>query len=528
LVGTVREACRREEGEEVNRLWLGLALGCQTPKQPLAIAVQEKSGHLVIAHTNDLHAHFSRARAEWLEGQPNIGGFVEIDAHLDALDRAHGESNVLVLDGGDVLTGTPLMEFETNGVRGGAMLDFMVAAGTDAWVLGNHEFDLGWDNIQAMVEYSPIPALSANLDALDGSGSPALRGLKDHHIFERAGIKVGVFGLTTDGLAHLTGSDATTRMVVVDTTEAARAQVALLEPQVDLVVALTHIGIENDRRLAKAVSGIDLIVGGHSHTPLVTPEHVGDTWIVQAGSYGRNLGVTEFDVVDGRIINFKGELRTLIPGEAPGPVDASMVRMAKEWSDRIEARFDQPVGVREHTLSRAPAEESPLGRWSSDMVRAFAQTDIGIYNPGGLRADLVAGTLTRRSLYEVFPFTNAVVRFEMSGSEVVGLLLRNANAMLGGRRSAMQLSGIHCTWRVRDEVPELIEVRIGGEPLDPDGQYSAATNSYVVDRWSYNLGFEPRNATALSTGVFEAAVDIAGRGPVISPSNPRMVRIDGR
>jgi len=505
---------------------LGWLLACSAPRPAPASSVDGGPAHLVVAHTNDLHAHFSPNRASWLPGEPDIGGFSELSAHIRALEATHGEAEVLVLDGGDILTGTPLMEFEARGAKGGAMLDFMEAAGTDAWVLGNHEFDLGYSNISTLVAASGIPALSANLDAPDGSGAPGMLGLQDHHIFERSGIRIGVFGLTTDRLAHLTSGDATAMMAVRDLEEVAREQVAILEPQVDLVVALTHIGIERDKALADAVPGIDLIVGGHSHTPLYTPVQVGQTWIVQAGSYARHIGVAEMTVEDGRIQRFSGVLRDLVPGTAEADPSPAVVALQSEWSEKIAGHFDQSVGSVSQTLSRTSSGESPLGRWSADMLKTYAEVQVGIYNPGGLRADLVAGPLTRRGLYEVFPFANAVVRFEMSGEELFGLLLRNASAEMDGGRGAMQMSGVRCTWRVRFGAPEIVEARVGDTPVDPDGRYTAVTNSYVIDRWTYNLGFEPRKTEALQADILEAAVAMAARGPISPPPNPRMVRID--
>ena len=319
------------------------------------------------------------------------------------------------------------MEFESRGVRGGAMLDFMEAAGMDAWVLGNHEFDIDFAHVTGLVAASNIPVLSANLDAVDGSNGPAIDGLQDHVIFERAGLRIGVFGLTTDNLARLTGSDAVSRMNVRDVTEAAAEQVAALESQVDLVIALTHIGLESDRRVAEEVPGIDLIVGGHSHTSLVAPEKVGGTWIVQAGSYARQLGVVEMTVRDGEIDAFSAELRNLVPGEVYVPSDTQA--LVERWREKIKVMFAQEVGSVAHgDLSRGRQMES-LGRWSADMVRSAAGAQIGIYNPGGLRADLVEGVLTKGALYQVYPFANNVVRFELTGAQLVGLLLKNARAL---------------------------------------------------------------------------------------------------
>ena len=484
-----------------------------------------RPGQLIIAHTNDLHAHYGPNRADWLEGTPDIGGFGAIGGHVAALHQEHGDDRVLVLDGGDVMTGTPLMEFEVRGARGGAMLELMETAGMDAWVLGNHEFDIGMEHISTIVSASQIPVLSANLDAADGSGAPAIMGVQDHTIFERSGLRVGVFGLTTTSLGRLTASGAAARMDVRDLAEVAREQVALLEPQVDLVVALTHVGLQDDKELADAVEGIDLIIGGHSHTSLTEPVRVDDTWIVQAGCYARQLGVVELTVDAGRIVDFSAELRDLHPDKSP--IHAASARLEKTWTERISSHFGAVIGrVEGGNLDREYGAESPMGRWASDTVRLAAGADIGLYNPGGLRADIVEGPLTRGALYNVFPFGNTVVHFDVTGAELVGLLLKNASAELAQDHPVMQLSGITAEWRLRSGVPDLVEVTVGGRPLLPEASYTLATNSYIADQWRYNLGFEPQDVTHLEQTIFQAAMARAVEGPVVPPSDLRMRRSD--
>jgi 5'-nucleotidase / UDP-sugar diphosphatase len=506
-------------------LFLIALLACQPHPVPVADSVSDVPGHLVIAHTNDTHAHFEPNRAGWISGAPDIGGFAEIAGVVSALHAEEGDDHVLYLDGGDIMTGTPLMEFEARGVRGGAMLDFMETAGLDAWVLGNHEFDIGLEHISGVVNASRIPVLSANLDALDGTGAPGILGLQDHTIFERNGLKVGVFGLTTASLGRLTASGAAEGLRVRSVIDAAREQVATLEPRVDLVVALTHIGLDMDRTLAQQVDGIDLIVGGHSHTPLTSPVKESNTWIVQAGCYSRQLGITEMIVEDGRITTFSAELRDLIPGSTP--VHQASADLARIWTERIDAHFSIVVGQLEGgNLDRPQVPETPLGRWAADTLRHAAKTDLGVYNPGGLRADLIAGPITRGAFYNVFPFGNAVVHFELTGAELIGLLIRNATSEISAKHPVMQLSGVTAQWRTRVGVPELVEVRVGGALLDPAATYTMATNSYIAAQWKYNLGFDPGELVEIGMTAYEAAIARAGEGNISPPTDARMLRVD--
>jgi 5'-nucleotidase len=496
-------------------------LGCQHPVAPPPASAEVQPGHLIVAHTNDLHAHFSPGRADWLDGTPDIGGFAAIGAKVQQLHDENGDDLVLYLDGGDILTGTPLMEFEVRGAKGGAMLDFMETAGVDAWVLGNHEFDIGYDHVSKIVRASKMPVLSANLDSPDGSGTPGILGLQDHTVFHRNGMKIGVFGLTTTSLARLIGSGATAQLAVRDAIEVAREQVAALEPDVDLVIALTHVGLEQDKKIAEAVPGIDLIVGGHSHTSLTEPIKVGQTWIVQAGSYARQLGVVDITVRDGRIVEFSGVLQDLhLEGMASHDPSHALEKM---WTERLEAHFGTQIGqLTGGNIDRKGGAESLMGRWASDTVRLSADTDVGIYNPGGLRADLVEGPLTRGDVYNVFPFGNTIVRFDMTGDQLVGLLLRNASAALNDNHPVMQLSGVTVSWALRAGAPELMDIRVGGQPIDLDETYTVATNSYIAGQWSYNLGFQPENVVRTDKTVYQAAVGRVEAGAITPPIDFRM------
>ncbi|NOY26912.1 MAG: bifunctional metallophosphatase/5'-nucleotidase [Oligoflexia bacterium] len=486
-------------------------------------------GTLVLAHTNDQHVHFLPERAEWLEDQPLLGGMVAIDARLRALRQAEGADAVLYLDAGDLLTGTPLMELEIDGVSGGGMAELMNAVHVDGWVLGNHDFDKGFDNAVGLVAAMDAPMVDANLRAPCGllpmQCGPAIPGTEPWRIYTVNGLKVGVFGLTTSALSHLTDSVTMARMSVVDHATAARAAVAELEPQVDLVVALTHIGIKQDRALARDVDGIDLIVGGHSHTRMDAPEHVGDTWIVQAGSYGRLLGIGEIAVDHGDIASISWRAEELHPDSLAMAPDPEVVALVDEYKAALDARFGQPAGTLSAPLARAPGPESPMGRWAADVVRSSAGADIGLYNPGGLRADLAAGPLTVGDLYDVFPFGNQVVTFQVTGSELVGILLSTVGATLEGNRGPLQWSGVQATWRVHMGAPELVSAMVGGADLDIAATYLVATNSFVASQWQHNLGVAPGPVTETGHTVLDAAIATATGGSIVPPPNWRLRQV---
>lgn len=493
-------------------------------------AGEAADGQLILAHTNDIHSHYRPYRAEWRDDEAVLGGMVAIDARVRALERQYGEDAVLFLDGGDVLTGTPLMELEVDGVRGGGVAALLDAIGLDAWVLGNHELDRGYDHAQSFLRLSQMPVLSANVRAPCGDEPlecpPGFEGQTPWTTFEVNGLRVGVFGLTTASLPHLADEATMARLRVVDHASAARHAVRVLGPQVDLIVALTHIGLESDRELAAAVDGIDLIVGGHSHTRMERAEQVGSTWIVQAGSYGRLLGILDLQVSGGEITDLKWTLEELDPVALAMPADKEVRALVDRYHDELSEQFAVPAGEASVTLPRSPGPMTPLGLWAAESLRQAANTDIGLTNSGGLRADIVAGPQTVGSLYEVFPFANSVVVFEVEGSVLLDLMLRMAGGIAEGNRSVAQVAGLSFEWRQRLGAPEIVNASVGGEPLDLKRRYSIATNSFVTGQWKRNLGFRPEAVTTLDLTELQANLARARREGIHSPGASPIRRVD--
>ncbi len=506
-------------------------LACAKPAPTTGATVPLPPGQLILAHTNDLHAHYLPERAEWRADQADLGGAVAIEAWVRSLTQAHGDDGVLYLDAGDLLTGTPLMELDERGVTGGAMHALIERMGVDGWALGNHEFDRGYEHTRAFIEAGEIPTLSANLRTPCGADDPmdcpvAFDGVEPWHIYDVNGLKVGVFGLTTSGLGHLTDADTMSRLQVVGHADAARVAVAALEPQVDVVVALTHIGIDWDRALAEEVDGIDLIVGGHSHTRMEEAERVDDTWIVQAGCYGRILGIAELTVDQGSITDLRWTPQELDLDTLPVEPDPELVDVVEGFSDALERRFSEQVGEAPATLTRLGGGETPLGRWAADVVRVAADADVGVYNAGGIRSELLAGEITLGDLYDIFPFGNQVVTFELTGEEIVALLLNTASAVVADNRGMPQLSGVHFQWRLHLGAPELVSAEVDGAPIDLSKSYTVATNSFVADQWQRNLGVDPGEVSALPMRVLDAARAHAAEGPVTDPGDARAVQIE--
>jgi 2',3'-cyclic-nucleotide 2'-phosphodiesterase (5'-nucleotidase family) len=225
------------------------------------------------------------------------------------------------------------------------------------------------------------------------------------------GVRVGIIGLTTreaiyqEGLSFLSPEEVVARYVPA------------LDEQADLVVALSHLGYENDRELALASEGIDVIVGGHTNTKLEAPVKVGSTWIVQAGSRGRFLGELDLtlDMETEELLSVEGKL---IPVPAPGSIpDPETLAVIQEWEGKVAGQMDVKIGYN-------PTEQptSTLRRNIEQVWLATYQTDFAYQNRGGTRAYLPAGDILVRHIWTAMPFDNTLVIVDLRVEEIRTLI----------------------------------------------------------------------------------------------------------
>jgi len=245
---------------------------------------------LTLLHTNDFHNHLSVSQAAFIK------------AEKDNLE------NVLLLDSGDAISAGNV------GVRPGGepILTLMSETGYDAMTLGNREFHVADTLLRLKVGKAGFPVLCANIRWRDDHGET----LPTAPSFEKTlpnGLRVGVFGLTVPMVTPRMTARLVSAFVFDDPISAAREQIALLRPRVDALIALTHIGLREDERLASACPELDLIIGGHSHNKLHEPKVVNGVPIVQAGWFGHFLGETiltwnnqsEKPAVTGRLVDLR-------------------------------------------------------------------------------------------------------------------------------------------------------------------------------------------------------------------------------
>ena len=352
---------------------------------------------------------------------------------------------------------------------------------------------------------------------------------KPYEIYDRGGLKVGVIGLILDGLEREVGGLKEAKIEVSDVAKTAQALIHVLDPQTDLLILLTHQGFQEDSLLATRVTGCDLIVGGHSHTRLRTPAHVNDIYIVQAGSGLSNLGCVDLMVEDDRIVSIDGKLIPLyVDNFKPDPEYASVVQGYKEKIDRI---WNQTIAEVDASLGRNYYAESPLGNMLSDVVRLASGADVALLNSGGLRRDLAAGDVRKLDIKEIMPFDNHLVTIELSGEQVLSLLKHNAKVSAFKEHGVLQMSGIHCRYKVKgyadDAKIELVSPMIGGVAIKPAGRYSVVTADYVLSQDMKYMGFEAPESSSMGSKLSREVIKYLTANPDISvPTVDRFQKID--
>ena len=241
-----------------------------------------QSSELIILHTNDTH---SQIEPYTYKADTNVGGFLRREAYIREVRSQH--PNVLLFDAGDFSQGTPYFNF----FKGYTEIYLMNAMKYDAVTLGNHEFDNGCGALAKRIKRAKFPFLCANYVF---HNKALAKVVKPYTIIEKGGYKVGVFGLTVD-LTALIAPSISKYLTYLDPIEEARKMVKTLQDQgCDLIVCLSHIGVEKDQitdyQIAKEVPGIDIIIGGHSHYEMKEPTVIGNTRIYQMANKGKCVG----------------------------------------------------------------------------------------------------------------------------------------------------------------------------------------------------------------------------------------------
>lgn len=501
IVPSVSSSCLPTEGEKVD--------------------LHNQRVRLTLIHTSDIHSRLFPYQYTPLLPDRNAGlqlgkgpyGGVARMAHVVRRERARADRS-LHIDGGDIFQGAPIFNY----FNGEAEIRSLAEMGVDAMCIANHEFDRGVLNVATQIQkWATFPVLAGNYWTEDPSfsgASPINSVLRPYTILNVRGLRVAVVGMgNLSTLSSIYEQPNRLGILPFKTRDIAQFWIDFVRPQSDLVVFVTHLGLEGDEDMIKHTEGIDIVLGGHNHIVVSPPKQVFDcggveqdqgfveipndkgkldqrfckprrVLMMHSGAFAKFVGRLDVDVTDneGDINAATGKpgfydpvngFEVIAHAMQIFPIDNDIAedrRMAQMLEPYKFALKD--VGNLDLLVGYAPAEvrrvspnggDSQLGNLvaTSMWLRLGVQTDFSLTNTTGIRADLPKGPVTLENLFNVFPFDNAISKMQLSGGEILELFDFIARrSKLRGCTSQVQIAGAHavyncngCDAELRPDVP---------------------------------------------------------------------------
>jgi len=457
---------------------------------------------LVLLHTNDIHGR--------TEALARIATLVE-----EAREEAAGAA-VLYVDAGDVEDTTNRLSNMTKGTALHRLLD---AAGCQAVAVGNGTvIRYGPEPLVEQAAATSYPHLAANLWR-DGAVVP---GAQPRALLHVEGVCVGLIGLTPANWRSL--YENAFGVELPEEAPLVREHAAALRAEgADVVILLSHLGLDRDRELAVEVGGeLDLIIGGHSHSLLAEGEVVAGVPIAQAGEFGEQLGRIELSLDErgARVTSLRVQP---VPQELrPHP---ALLAEQRTIEGELAAWLETVVGELDGPLELAHDRECSATAFMADVIRERMGADVAVALPGtSFVSGLPAGPVTRGALYDACPSPGVCAAARMTGAQLRDLLARGLDpelaadrpqALRGSPRGLLHLSGAE----IRGG-----ELLVAGSPLDPGARYEVAGSDWEIDtyggyareEWALDVRFDG------TTIMREAVEEHLGRHGRIEPPAPRL------
>ena len=503
---------------------------------------KDKTYRITILHTNDHHGRFWKNS----DGEYGMAARKTVIDGIRAEVAANG-GHSLLLDGGDVTTGVPESDLQD------AVPDFkgMNLLGYQAMAVGNHEFDKPLGILKMQRDLAQFPMLSANIY------DRGQRMFEPYKIFNLGGVRVGVMGMTTEDTYKMVLPENVKNIEFRSVVAEAAKVVPELRAKSDVVIAATHMGhYENgnhgtqapgDVEMARAVKGIDLVVGGHSQNPACMkaenvldqayvpgneckPDRQNGTWIVQAHEWGKYVGRADFEYRNGE---FKLVKYALVPVNLKKPVkDAAgkttlvtytpeiaenkeMLALLSPYQEFGQQKLGVEIGSTDGKLegdrSVIRAKPASMGVLVGLAMMEKTKADFAVVNAGGVRDSIPAGKITYKDVLKVQPFGNTVITVDMTGKEVMDYLNASAKMSVGSGAFA-QFAGV----KLVIKGGAVVSASIKGAPVDPQKTYRMTLNNFQATGGD---GY-PKVSTLpsyVNTGFVDADVlrgYIAGKSPM--------------
>jgi len=455
---------------------------------------------LTILHSNDLHGDFMAREVD----SELLGGISMLSGYVHKVRRE--EENVLYAIAGDMFRGS-VIDSEYKGI---STIEIMNLLAPDIVTLGNHEVDYGIAHLLFIEKCAQFPIINANMYLTTNHA----RLFKSHQILEVDGMKILFIGILTEEVLNSTRQDNLIGSLV-DVHEAA-AEVGRIcnvyrTEDIDFTVLLTHIGFEADKQLAGILDpewGVDIIIGGHSHTYLEQPVEVAGIPIVQAAYGTQQIG--RFDIMvntdTNAIDSYKWQLIPIDDDHCPR--DAALEQVIEHYKTQTDKKYNRIVTrfVDRYTHP-VRNQETMLGKLMVDAFKDVLGVDIMLLGSGSIRGEELGPIVQYRDLMQAFPYNDKIYRVFVNGVQLrrmVKHILRDEAFIDGGHTEFFQFSrGLRIEYDRTSK--ELISLSFNGYEVRDFDQYALGLQSYHLNNLKQNLGLDleeissPRRPKVLST-----------------------------
>ena len=454
----------------------------------------ERFKKFTILHSNDMHGDFL-AEAGGEEGHL-IGGVSLLSGYINKVRQE--EKNVLFVISGDMVQGS-VLDKEYKGI---STIEIMNYLAPDVVTLGNHELDYGLPHLLFLEKMANFPIVNANLYIKKYNK----RLMKPYIILNVDGFDIMFIGIITEIVLKSLKLDSSIGTFV--SLEDAALEVgkicnAYKNDDIDLTVVLTHIGFEQDKKLAAMLNpewGVDMIVGGHSHTFLEQPAEVNNILIAQAGVGTDQIG--RFDIVvdddTNSIVEWKWQLLPVDNNLAlPDPEIEKLIATFQESVDR---KYNRLVGRLARQLTHPKREqETELGNLIADIFAQLDKFDVAMVGSGGIRGTKLGPLVTLSDLKEVFPYNNVLYKLKVTGLElrkIFSHVMRLENRIPGESAYLQVSKGVEAVYRDAEE--KLESLSINGQPVQDEQHYTICMESYRFHNSEHSIGVTQEELTKLA------------------------------
>lgn len=444
----------------------------------------ERFKSFTILHSNDMHGDFLAEATGLAEGHV-IGGMSLLSGYINKVRQE--EKNVLFVISGDMLQGSTI----DSEYKGLSTIEIMNYLAPDVVTLGNHELDYGLPHLLLLEKMANFPIVNANLYIKKYNK----RLMNPYIILNIDGFDIMFIGIVTEEALRTLRRDRSIGTFV--SLEDAASEVgkicnAYKNEDIDLTILMTHIGFEEDKNLAALLDpewGVDMIIGGHSHTFLEQPAEVNNILIAQAGVGTDQIG--RFDIVvdddTNSIVEWKWQLLAVDNNlAAPDPGIEKLIATFKEEVDR---KYNRLVGRLARKLTHPRREEeTDLGNLIADIFAQIDNLDIVFVASGSIRGKELGPLVTLNDLKTVFPYEDTLYKFRVSGSHLVKIfthIMRLENRIAGQSEYFQVNKGIKAVYS--DFLHKLESLSINGQFIQDDYQYTICMDGYRYQNSQPNL-----------------------------------------